>query len=56
MMLLHRFAGDMAELGIIRAGAFMTLQVVLNPRIHLVCYYLLPLQINKMKTYISLPG
>ena len=33
---LHRFAGDVAELGIIRAGSFMTVKVVLNPRVHLV--------------------
>lgn len=35
-MLLHRFAGDVAELGIIRAGELMKVKVVLNPRVHLV--------------------
>lgn len=35
-MLLHRFAGDVAELGIIRAGEFMKVKAVLNPRVHLV--------------------
>ncbi|XP_021906715.1 LOW QUALITY PROTEIN: protease Do-like 2, chloroplastic [Carica papaya] len=39
-LISQKFAGDMAELGIIRAGAFMTLQVVLNPRIHLVPYHI----------------
>lgn len=33
---LYRFAGDVAELGIIRAGSFMKVKVVLNPRVHLV--------------------
>ncbi len=37
MILLYRFAGDVAELGIIRAGKFMKVQAVLNPRVHLVC-------------------
>ncbi|KAG5567654.1 hypothetical protein RHGRI_003004 [Rhododendron griersonianum] len=32
-----RFAGDVAELGIIRGGALMKVQAVLNPRVHLVC-------------------
>ncbi|KAE9463934.1 hypothetical protein C3L33_04066, partial [Rhododendron williamsianum] len=30
-----RFAGDVAELGIIRGGALMKVQAVLNPRVHL---------------------
>ncbi|KAH9730197.1 protease Do-like 2 [Citrus sinensis] len=38
--LLHRFAGDVAELGIIRAGTFMKVKVVLNPRVHLVPYHI----------------
>ncbi|XVF21883.1 hypothetical protein REPUB_Repub12eG0127700 [Reevesia pubescens] len=35
-----KFAGDVAELGIIRAGKFMKVQVVLNPRVHLVPYHI----------------
>lgn len=35
-LLVHRFAGDIAELGIIRAGSFMKVKVALNPRVHLV--------------------
>lgn len=31
-----RFAGDVAELGIIRAGEFTKVKTVLNPRAHLV--------------------
>lgn len=33
---LNRFAGDVAELGIIRAGEHKKVQVVLRPRVHLV--------------------
>lgn len=36
LILLYRFAGDVAELGIIRAGKFIKVQVALNPRVHLV--------------------
>lgn len=36
-MFRFRFAGDVAELGIIRGGALMKVQAVLNPRVHLVC-------------------
>ncbi|KAH9730191.1 protease Do-like 2 [Citrus sinensis] len=32
--------GDVAELGIIRAGTFMKVKVVLNPRVHLVPYHI----------------
>ncbi|KAI8574654.1 hypothetical protein RHMOL_Rhmol01G0370900 [Rhododendron molle] len=35
-----RFAGDVAELGIIRGGALMKVQAVLNPRVHLVPYHI----------------
>lgn len=34
--ILYRFAGDVAELGIIRAGEFMKVKAELNPRVHLV--------------------
>lgn len=37
VMMLYRFAGDTAELGVIRAGTLMKAKVVLNPRVHLVC-------------------
>jgi len=33
---LSRFAGDIAEIGIIRAGEHKKVQVVLRPRVHLV--------------------
>jgi hypothetical protein len=36
MVFLNRFTGDVAELGIIRAGSFMKVKVVLNPRVNLV--------------------
>ncbi|THF97713.1 hypothetical protein TEA_010958 [Camellia sinensis var. sinensis] len=36
-LISQKFAGDVAELGIIRAGEFMKVQAVLNPRVHLVC-------------------
>ncbi|OMP06592.1 Peptidase S1 [Corchorus olitorius] len=36
----YRFAGDVAELGIIRKGKSMKVQVVLNPRVHLVPYHI----------------
>ncbi|KAF5462551.1 hypothetical protein F2P56_018549 [Juglans regia] len=35
----QKFAGDVAELGIIRAGKLMGVNVVLNPRVHLVPYH-----------------
>lgn len=35
-----RFTGDEAELGIIRGGQSMKVQVVLNPRVHLVPYHI----------------
>ncbi|KAI5565268.1 hypothetical protein POPTR_014G135200v4 [Populus trichocarpa] len=38
-LISQKFAGDEAELGIIRAGSFMKVQVVLNPRVHLVPYH-----------------
>ncbi|CAN1199931.1 Protease Do-like 2, chloroplastic, partial [Linum perenne] len=40
MILLYRFAGDIAELGIIRGGERMKVKVALNPRVHLVPYHL----------------
>lgn len=39
-LISQKFAGDVAELGIIRAGSFMTVQAVLNPRVHLVPYHI----------------
>ncbi|XP_027149391.1 protease Do-like 2, chloroplastic isoform X1 [Coffea eugenioides] len=39
-MLCFRFAGDVAELGIVRAGSFTKLKAVLNPRVHLVPYHI----------------
>ncbi|KAJ7977492.1 Protease Do-like [Quillaja saponaria] len=39
-LISQKFAGDTAELGIIRAGEFMKLEVVLNPRVHLVPYHI----------------
>ncbi|XP_022727448.1 protease Do-like 2, chloroplastic isoform X1 [Durio zibethinus] len=39
-LISQKFAGDVAELGIIRAGKFMKVQVVLNPRVHLVSYHI----------------
>ncbi|KAJ6729507.1 PROTEASE DO-LIKE 2 CHLOROPLASTIC [Salix viminalis] len=38
-LISQKFAGDVAELGIIRAGSFMKVKVVLNPRVHLVPYH-----------------
>ncbi|CAB4292779.1 unnamed protein product [Prunus armeniaca] len=34
-MLLNRFAGDVVDLGIIRAGEFKKVKAVSNPRVHL---------------------
>ncbi|KAM3735437.1 hypothetical protein ACB098_10G088100 [Castanea mollissima] len=39
-LISQKFAGDVAELGIIRAGNFMKVQVALNPRVHLVPYHI----------------
>lgn len=39
MILVYRFAGDVTELGIIRAGKLMRVNVVLNPRVHLVYHF-----------------
>ncbi|XP_020538534.1 protease Do-like 2, chloroplastic isoform X2 [Jatropha curcas] len=38
-LISQKFAGDVAELGIIRGGSPMKVKVVLNPRAHLVPYY-----------------
>ncbi|XP_042517482.1 protease Do-like 2, chloroplastic isoform X2 [Macadamia integrifolia] len=39
-LISQKFAGDVAELGIIRKGTFMKVQTVLNPRVHLVPYHI----------------
>ncbi|WRX10763.1 PDZ domain - like 1 [Theobroma cacao] len=39
-LISQKFAGDVAELGIVRAGRFMKVQVVLNRRVHLVPYHI----------------
>ncbi|KAK4558598.1 hypothetical protein RGQ29_008060 [Quercus rubra] len=39
-LISQKFAGDVAELGIIRARNFMKVQVALNPRVHLVPYHI----------------
>ncbi|KAF6136573.1 hypothetical protein GIB67_016029 [Kingdonia uniflora] len=38
-LISQKFAGDVAELGIIRQGTFMKVQAILNPRVHLVPYH-----------------
>ncbi|KAL3605020.1 hypothetical protein D5086_005879 [Populus alba] len=38
-LISQRFTGDVAELGIIRAGSFIKVKVVLNPRVNLVPYH-----------------
>ncbi|KAL9397403.1 hypothetical protein Peur_011656 [Populus x canadensis] len=38
-LISQKFTGDVAELGIIRAGSFMKVKVVLNPRVNLVPYH-----------------
>ncbi|KAF3436381.1 hypothetical protein FNV43_RR23473 [Rhamnella rubrinervis] len=38
-LISQKFAGDVAELGIIRAGELMKVKVVLNPRVHLVPFH-----------------
>ncbi|KAG8370674.1 hypothetical protein BUALT_Bualt13G0007800 [Buddleja alternifolia] len=39
-LISKKFTGDVAELGIIRGGQFMKVEVVLNPRVHLVPYHI----------------
>ncbi|KAI5680384.1 hypothetical protein M9H77_01611 [Catharanthus roseus] len=39
-LISQKFAGDVAELGIIRAGEFTKVKTVLNPRAHLVPYHI----------------
>ncbi|XP_062087286.1 protease Do-like 2, chloroplastic isoform X2 [Humulus lupulus] len=39
-LISQKFAGDVAEIGVIRAGEFMKVKVVLNPRVHLVPYHI----------------
>ncbi|KAJ8898685.1 hypothetical protein K2173_004719 [Erythroxylum novogranatense] len=39
-LISQKFAGEVAELGVIRAGIFMTVKVFLNPRVHLVPYHI----------------
>lgn len=39
-LISQKFTGDVVEVGIIRAGAFMKVQVVLDPRVHLVPYHI----------------
>ncbi|CAH2057604.1 unnamed protein product [Thlaspi arvense] len=39
-LISQKFAGDVAELGIIRAGELKKVQVVLRPRVHLVPYHI----------------
>ncbi|OIV91300.1 hypothetical protein TanjilG_01831 [Lupinus angustifolius] len=39
-LISQKFAGDTAELGIIRAGTSMNVKIVLNPRVHLVPYHI----------------
>ncbi|KAF7818249.1 protease Do-like 2, chloroplastic [Senna tora] len=39
-LISQKFAGDTAELGIIREGTLMKAKVVLNPRVHLVPYHI----------------
>lgn len=39
-LISQKFAGDVSELGIIRAGTFMTVKTVLNPRVTLVPYHI----------------
>ncbi|XP_030552463.1 protease Do-like 2, chloroplastic [Rhodamnia argentea] len=39
-LISQKFAGDVAQLGIIRAGEFMKVPVILNPRVHLVPYHI----------------
>ncbi|GFQ02331.1 protease Do-like 2 chloroplastic [Phtheirospermum japonicum] len=39
-LISKKFTGDVAELGIIRKGQFMNVQVILNTRLHLVPYHI----------------
>ncbi|KAM5563909.1 protease Do-like 2, chloroplastic [Rosa sericea] len=39
-LISQKFAGDVADLGIIRAGEFMKVKAELNPRVHLVPYHI----------------
>ncbi|KAJ6802789.1 protease Do-like 2, chloroplastic [Iris pallida] len=39
-LISQKFAGDVAEIGIIRNGAHMKVQTVLKPRVHLVPYHI----------------
>ncbi|KAK4441734.1 Protease Do-like 2, chloroplastic [Sesamum alatum] len=39
-LISQKFTGDIADIGIIRGGQFMKVQVVLNPRVHLVPYHI----------------
>lgn len=39
-LISQKFSGDLAELGIIRAGSLMKVQVALTPRVHLVPYHI----------------
>ncbi|KAL4395361.1 protease Do-like 2, chloroplastic isoform X1 [Arachis hypogaea] len=39
-LISQKFAGDTAELGIIRAGEFMKTKIILNPRVHLVPFHI----------------
>ncbi|CAH9081278.1 unnamed protein product [Cuscuta europaea] len=39
-LISQKFAGDVAQLGIIRAGIFMNVQMILSPRVHLVPYHI----------------
>lgn len=39
-LISQKFAGDVAELGIIRSGELMKVKVALNPRVHLVPYHI----------------
>ncbi|KAJ4968674.1 hypothetical protein NE237_015375 [Protea cynaroides] len=39
-LISQKFAGDVAELGIIRKGTLMKIRTVLNPRVHLVPYHI----------------
>ncbi|XP_065861274.1 protease Do-like 2, chloroplastic [Euphorbia lathyris] len=38
-LISQKFAGDVSELGIIRAGSFMKVKAALNPRVHLVPFH-----------------
>lgn len=54
VMVLYRFSGDTAELGIIRAGSFMKTKIVLNSRVHLVCDISLNFGINRFHDIVDL--